>query len=173
MSDATYSLLIIDDNAYMRTSLNALARACGVSYVEEAANGADAFERLRHRRFDCAMVDLNMDPINGIEFLKLLRRGKDSPDRYLATIVISGYSERSRILEARDAGADEFLRKPVTAAAVMARLRAVVQNRRPFIETRTFFGPDRRRVQTPGYRGPWRRKTDQVIDTYADTFGAD
>lgn len=160
------SLLIVDDNAYMRTIVATIARACGVAIVEEAADGAEAFERMRHRKFDCAVVDLKMDPLNGIEFLRLLRSGKDSPDPHLGVIVLSAHSGHARILEARDAGADEILTKPVTAAALLERLHAVIHHRRPFVASETYTGPDRRRRRAIGYRGPFRRQDDLrvVID---------
>lgn len=157
------AILVVDDNAYMRTIIATIARVAGATIIEEASNGADAFGHLRARKFDCATVDLNMDPINGLEFIRLLRTSKDSPDPALAVIVISAYAERARILEARDAGADEFLAKPVTASAFMSRLQAVIHARRPFVTGPTFAGPDRRRRTLTGYAGPFRRKSDRNI----------
>jgi two-component system, chemotaxis family, chemotaxis protein CheY len=159
--DHHFTLLIIDDNPHMRTIVSYVARACGIAQIEEASNGAEAFERMRNRRVDCATVDLNMDPINGLEFVKMLRTSKDSPDPYVPVIVVSAYSERSKVQAARDAGADEFLTKPVTAAALLKRMEAVVYRRRPFVVTPVYTGPDRRRKPDTDYRGVRRRKKDQ------------
>jgi hypothetical protein len=59
---------------------------------------------------------------------------------------------------ARDAGVTEFLAKPISANALYQRVLNIVANPRPFIKTKTYFGPDRRRNVNPNYNGPERRK---------------
>ena len=55
-------------------------------------------------------------------------------------------------------GVGEFLAKPLSAKALYQRVLNVVANPRPFIKTKTYFGPDRRRNTTLSYNGPERRK---------------
>jgi hypothetical protein len=62
------------------------------------------------------------------------------------------------VVSARDAGVTEFLAKPISAKALYQRILNVVANPRPFIRTKTYFGPDRRRNVNPNYVGPERRK---------------
>jgi len=62
------------------------------------------------------------------------------------------------VVAARDAGVTEFLAKPISAKALYQRVLNVVANPRPFIRTRSYFGPDRRRNANPNYAGPERRK---------------
>jgi two-component system, chemotaxis family, chemotaxis protein CheY len=156
------SLLIVDDNAYMRTIVTIVARAAGIAEVDEADSGPAALEMLRRRKYTALTVDLKMEPLDGVEFVRMLRRSADSPDPSAAVIVISAYSERSRVIAARDAGADEFLTKPLTVKDFLNRLESVIHNRRPFVRTPSYFGPDRRRVNDPLYLGPWRRKDDRA-----------
>jgi hypothetical protein len=59
---------------------------------------------------------------------------------------------------ARDAGVTEFLAKPISAKGLYQRIVNVVANPRPFIKTKTYFGPDRRRNVNPNYVGTERRK---------------
>jgi two-component system, chemotaxis family, chemotaxis protein CheY len=59
---------------------------------------------------------------------------------------------------ARDAGVTEFMAKPISANALYQRILNIVANPRPFIKTKTYFGPDRRRTVNPNYAGPERRK---------------
>ncbi len=160
VASQSFTLLIVDDNAHMRTIIGYVARACGIAHILEAGNGAEAFERLRTQRVDVTTVDLNMDPINGLEFVKMIRTSRDSPDPYLPVIVISAYSERSQVQAARDAGADEFLTKPVTARALLKRMESVIYRRRPFVVTPVYCGPDRRRKTDDDFRGQKRRKAD-------------
>ena len=60
---------------------------------------------------------------------------------------------------ARDAGVDEFIAKPVTAKALLARINSIVNHRRPFIRTGRYFGPDRRRKNMP-FDGPEKRSDE-------------
>ena len=109
---------------------------------------------------DLAIVDFHMSPIDGVEFTRLVRQASDSPNPFLPIIMLTGYAERSRVEEARDAGVTEFIVKPVTAKAVLSRLQNVIYKPRPFVQTKTYFGPDRRRRADNDYAGPSRRKSD-------------
>ena len=63
---------------------------------------------------------------------------------------------------ARDAGVTEFLAKPISAKGLYQRILNVVANPRPFIKTKTYFGPDRRRNTNNAYIGPERRVGGEV-----------
>jgi len=72
--------------------------------------------------------------------------------------MLTGHSEKKRVIAARDAGVTEFLAKPISAKALYQRILNIVANPRPFIRTKNYFGPDRRRNANPNYAGPERRK---------------
>jgi DNA-binding response OmpR family regulator len=71
--------------------------------------------------------------------------------------MLTGHSEKRRVTMARDAGVTEFLAKPISAKGLYHRILNVVANPRPFIKTKTYFGPDRRRNIANTYIGPERR----------------
>src|SRR5690606_25691919 len=103
----------------------------------------------------------NMSPMDGVEFTRLVRNSPDTANPYLPVIMMTGHSERTRVYEARDAGVNELVVKPITAKAILDRIQAVIFRPRPYVKTDGYFGPDRRRTDAPGYRGPRRRKGDQ------------
>ena len=76
--------------------------------------------------------------------------------------MLTGHSEKRRVTVARDAGVTEFLAKPISAKGLYQRILNVVANPRPFIKTKTYFGPDRRRNTTNAYIGPERRVGGEV-----------
>ena len=78
-------------------------------------------------------------------------------------IMITGHSTLRRVSEARDVGVNEFLSKPVTARGVLERIARVVDNPRPFVRSKSYFGPCRRRRAMDDYRGPERRGMDEVM----------
>ena len=153
-------ILLVDDNHYMRVLLAEILRAIGVVHIFEANDGAEALQAMRQNTVDIVMTDLSMQPLDGIDFVRLLRNSPDSPNPMVPVIMITGHSTIQRVAEARDAGVNEFLAKPLTARGVIERIGQVVEHPRPFIRTANYFGPDRRRRADPNHTGPWRRSTD-------------
>ncbi len=144
----------------MRTIASAILQSAGIRKIREVADGAAALEALREHPADIAIVDFNMFPLDGVEFTRLVRNSPDSPNPYLPIIMMTGHSERARVMEARDAGVTEFVVKPITAKAIFDRIQAVIIRPRPFVKTEGYFGPDRRRANAAGYQGPFRRISD-------------
>ena len=146
----------------MRVLLTEILRAIGVRHVFEANDGAEALQVMRSNQIDIIMSDLAMQPLDGIDFVRLLRNSPDSPNPMAPVIMITGHSTQKRVQEARDVGVNEFLSKPVTARGVLERIAQVVDNPRAFVRTPSYFGPDRRRRADPNYIGPRRRASDKT-----------
>jgi CheY-like chemotaxis protein len=155
-------ILLVDDNHHMRMLVGEILRAIGVRHIQDANDGAEALQILRANPADIVITDLAMQPLDGIDFVRLLRNSTDSPNPLVPVIMITGHATHKRICEARDAGVNEFLAKPLTARGVVERIRQVVDNTRPFVRTETYFGPDRRRKTDRVHPGPWRRATDKA-----------
>ena len=156
-------ILLVDDNQHMRMLLTEILRALGVRHVFEAMDGAEALQVLRETQMDIIMTDLTMGPLDGIDFVNLLRNSPDSPAPFAPVIMITGHSTLRRVAEARDAGVNEFLAKPVTARGVIHRINLLIEHPRPFIRCEGYFGPDRRRRAEPGFKGPYRRSGDPGV----------
>jgi two-component system, chemotaxis family, chemotaxis protein CheY len=152
--------LIVDDNAHMRSLLRALLDSLGIKDISEAAHGGTAIKLLRERKSELVLTDMQMRPMDGIEFTRQVRTSDTSPNPFVPIIMISGHTEKHRVLAARDAGVTEFLAKPITAAHLFSRICEIMERPRPFVRTQGYFGPDRRRRQDDNYIGPWRRAND-------------
>ena len=157
-------ILVADDNQHMRSILVTMLNSFGVKTIRECRDGADALESLRRWPADIAIVDFHMEPIDGVNFTRLVRTSPDSPNPYLPVIMLTGHSEMHRVVEARDAGVTEFIVKPLTAKALVDRVNSVIFRQRPFIRTADYFGPDRRRKDDPYYNGPRRRAGDKAAE---------
>ena len=160
-------VLLVDDNQHMRSITSAVLQSAGMRKIVEATDGAQALELLKEHAIDLAIVDFNMFPLDGVEFTRLVRNSPDSANPYLPIIMMTGHSGKKRVYDARDAGVTEFIVKPITAKAVLDRIQAVIWRPRPFVKTEGYFGPDRRRSAGAGYKGPYRRATDQSRDDAA------
>lgn len=152
------NILVVDDNRHMRFLVRMILKSLGVRHVVEAEEGASAFKTLDKFDADIVICDWAMQPMDGIEFTKNIRTSDDSPNAYVPIIMLTGHTEVSRVVTARDAGVNEFLAKPVSAAKIYQRIKAILDSPRQYVRTPTYFGPDRRRRQDPEYDGPERRK---------------
>lgn len=139
------SVLIVDSNKNMQNIVRVMLHGFGIKQVHLADDGADALETLRNTAIDVVICDLEMTPIDGLEFLRFLRWSSDSPAPDAPVIILSGQTERMRVIAARDGGAHEFIAKPVSAKVLRARIQSVLQRPRGFVNAGKFKGPDRRR----------------------------
>ena len=164
---AALDLLVIDDNAQMRTIIGTVLAAAGVRKLHYAPDGRRGLEVIKQTAIDVVFVDYEMPVMNGLDFLSGVRSLTTS-DRFMPVIMLTGHSDLKRIVAARDRGVNEFLGKPVTAKSILTRLSTVILNPRPFVQAPRYFGPDRRRRPTPDYAGPWRRASDAAKDSDAN-----
>ena len=153
-------ILLVDDNHHMRVLLAEILKVVGVKHIFEASDGAQGLKLLRGQRVDIIITDLSMKPLDGIDFVRLLRNSPDSPDQMCPVIMITGHSTLQRVQEARNAGVNEFLAKPLTARGVVERISQVIDHPRQYVRTPNYFGPDRRRRSDPNFHGPLRRESD-------------
>lgn len=157
-------VLIADPYVQLREIMrDILLRGIGVDEVIEAKNGEEAISLMRDLACDVAIVDCAMRPVGGIEMTQRIRAGSEGIDPFLPVILVSGHAEISEIIAARDAGANEYLAKPLSAKILDLRLNAVIKRPRPFVRADSFFGPDRRRHDEDGYKGSERRTQDPEI----------
>jgi CheY-like chemotaxis protein len=150
--------LVIDDNAYMRRIVRSLLHGFGAREVYEAEDGAAGLEAIVHYAPDIVLTDWAMPIFDGLELTKMIRQPGADANPYVPIILLTGHSEKRRVFTARDAGVTEFLAKPISAKALYQRILNVVANPRPFIKSKRYFGPDRRRGANSHYAGAERRK---------------
>jgi DNA-binding response OmpR family regulator len=153
-------VLILEDNVHMSTILRTILQGFGVRTITETRDAADAFEIMRNASPDLALVDYMLGDVDGLEFTRLIRTATDSPNKYLPIIMVSGHTDRTRVMEAINAGVNEYLAKPVRPVDLYNRLVSMIERPRRFVKAPGYFGPDRRRRQDPRYTGPKRRATD-------------
>jgi CheY-like chemotaxis protein len=157
--------LVVDDNAHMRRILRTLLHGFGARQVYEAEDGATGLEAFTHYAPDIVLTDWAMPIFDGLELAQMIRQPGANSNPYAPIIMLTGHSEKKRVTEARDAGITEFMAKPISAKALYQRILTVVASPRPFIRTKTYYGPDRRRNVNSNYVGPERRKAARSDST--------
>jgi two-component system, chemotaxis family, chemotaxis protein CheY len=164
------NVLVVDDNHHMVVLVKGILMALGIKHVHTAKDSADAFEELRNFPADIIICDYNMQPLDGIDFARLVRNSADSPNPYVAILMMTGHSDYGTVTTVRDAGVNEFLAKPISLKSLSQRIIHIIEKPRPFVKTRRYFGPDRRRQQIP-FKGPERRKSVPEIAAPAAPAG--
>ncbi|MGE0847780.1 MAG: response regulator [Flavobacteriaceae bacterium] len=155
------SVLVVDDNMHMRRIVRALLTGFGIREVYEAEDGASGLEAFQQYSPDVVITDWVMPIFDGYELAQMIRRQDAGTNPFVPIIMLTGHSEKRRVIEARDVGVHEFLCKPISAKALYLRLYSVIANPREFVRTKTYFGPDRRRSETTNYKGEERRKGNE------------
>lgn len=140
-------VVIADDVGRMRAVLVSMLEAFGVTRIREAEDGELAWAAICEQTPDLLITDFDMRPLDGAALTRRIRQAPDSPDRFLPIIMVTAFTESSRLAEARGAGVNEIMHKPASARALRAHMAAVLESPRPFIHTMRYFGPDRRRAR--------------------------
>lgn len=158
-------VLVVDDNAQMRLLVRCLLRAGGIFNVTEAETAQAAFQVMQAQRIDLVILDWKMSPTDGLAFTRMVRWREDSPNPYAPIVMLTAHTEVSKVAAARDAGVTGFVKKPISARLLYARISSALTDTRLFIRSADFRGPDRRRGLSPNYAGPFRRESDRTVET--------
>jgi two-component system chemotaxis response regulator CheY len=157
-------ILVVDDNPHMRRLVVTILQAFGATMIYEAADGERGWAMLCDINPDVVFLDWMMEGMNGLELVKTVRTSRASANPFVPIIMLTGYTQLDHVRAARDAGVNEFLAKPVSARAILTRLTAVIEHPRPYVRTKAYFGPCRRRRGKDQYRGPERRSAGVDVD---------
>lgn len=117
------TILVVDDEPAWVGALGAVLGKAGHRIVA-AYDGEEALRRFRSDRVDVVLLDLAIPSLDGAEVCRQMRAESDVP-----ILIVSGERDRSVPAELLDLGADDFVRKGIPSAELLARIRAVVRRR--------------------------------------------
>ena len=121
VSGSIRRVLVVDDSRLQRRILVASLKKWGFEVVE-AESGEQAMEMCQQELPDLILSDWMMPGMTGIEFCRAFR--ESSGDGYSYFILLTSKSEKNEVAEGLDAGADDFLTKPVSSDELRARISA-------------------------------------------------
>lgn len=117
--------LVVDDSATMRRIVvNSLSRI-GYGDTVEAGDGAEALS-LFDPSIDCVITDWNMPTMSGIDFVRGLRSRSDGKN--VPVLMVTTRSVRADILEAVEAGVNNYIVKPFTPPLLKEKIEAVLRS---------------------------------------------
>lgn len=165
-------VLIVEDNAHMSAIIRTILQGFGVRTIHECRDAETALQNIESLNPDILLVDLFLADMDGLELARKIRSEDCGANKYLPMIMVTAHSERARVIQAINAGINEYLAKPVRPIDLFERIVSLVERPRRFVKTPDYFGPDRRRRRDSAYKGPWRRATDEVHEEEDREFGA-
>jgi len=117
----TFRVVVAEDEAIIRLDLKETLEEEGYSVVGETGRGDKAVELVRELRPDLAILDIKMPGIDGLEAARAI-----SKDRLCAVLILTAFSQREIIEEARDAGALAYLVKPFQKSDLIPAIEVAV-----------------------------------------------
>ncbi|MFN3656047.1 MAG: response regulator [Pseudolabrys sp.] len=162
-------VLIADPNSYLSMIAHSILRGFGTNKVLEVRDSMGVIQALSGQKIDILLCDSRLPPHGGLSLTRAIRRKVDNENRMLPILVMTADTRESTVRQARDAGANMVIAKPMSPASLYDRLAWIALTPRQFVDTPTYFGPDRR-FKIEGYpRGVGRRKGDSEIVVAAES----
>lgn len=119
MIETSQEILVIDDERQIRRLLRIVLTSAGYR-VRECDHGQLALSETALKRPDAIILDLGLPDMSGLEVLKRLREWTQVP-----ILILTAWDREDEMIQALDAGADDYLTKPFSGRELLARLRVI------------------------------------------------
>jgi len=116
-------VLVVDDSAVMRQIIKKNLKELGFSELSEAENGAAGLKKASEEPVDLIVSDWNMPNMTGLEFLKAVRA--DAGLKGIAFIMVTSEADKEKIMEAVQAGVNQYIVKPFNAIQLEEKIKAI------------------------------------------------
>lgn len=122
------NVLLVDDSAAVRKILRRVLQQTDLPFqkVIEASDGVDALRSLRFNTIHLILLDVNMPRMDGMQFLRKLKRSAEWKD--VAVIMITTEASQAKVMEAFELGAVGYIRKPFTAEQISEKVLNLCQS---------------------------------------------
>ena len=138
------SVILADNNIYNRALISQALRGFGVKHITPFDTGAAVLEYMTQTSADLCLIEAALPDMSGPDLIRAIRRLPKEPLRFVPIILLSGYTQFRMLNEARDAGANLVVKKPISPQALFDRIGWLGRTKRAYIEADNYIGPDRR-----------------------------
>jgi two-component system, chemotaxis family, chemotaxis protein CheY len=158
---AKTKVLVVDDEPGMRKVTRALLQSIGIKAIFESPDGRSGLDAISTQLPDIVILDWEMPGFNGSEFMRVVRTPGVFPRPDVPVIMLTGHRERSRVIEAVQLGVNEYLLKPVSSTALLARIVSILCVPRKMMRRGDYYGPEPRSKAT--YKPDADPGFDQIV----------
>ncbi len=127
-------VLVVDDSPNMGKLIAEVLRCLGVNKVFKAESAAAGRMVLKACEIDLIFADIEMAGENGLEFVRQIRASPTPRIADVAIVMVSAHATEARVMQAGAVGANSFLVKPFSVAALARRLAEGIANRRMMVQ---------------------------------------
>jgi len=138
------SVMLLDDNPEGMAILVQIITAFGVKMLQRATTAEMAEKMSGTVPLDLVLASATLRLSSGYDFTSWLRRSDLKPNAYAPVILISGHTVLSDVQKARDCGANYIVAKPLSPTVLLNRIVWVAREKRPFVSSDGYVGPERR-----------------------------
>ncbi len=121
-------VLIVDDEVHTRAMIRSMLRQIGIHQAMEAADGKAGLTEIARTRPTLVLCDVHMQPVDGRQFLKLVRATKVDWVKNIPVIFLTADAKPETVKLAKELQVDGYLVKPVNVGDLKARIDAVLKN---------------------------------------------
>jgi two-component system chemotaxis response regulator CheY len=122
--DMNAPVLVVDDYQTMVRIIRNLLKQLGFENVDEAADGREALEKMKLKKYGLVISDWNMEPMTGYELLREVRG--DELLKPTPFIMVTAESKTENVIAAKKAGVNNYIVKPFNAQTLKAKIASVL-----------------------------------------------
>jgi PleD family two-component response regulator len=140
-------VVVVDDCPIMVKLMGMILNSMDIRKLHCTTDPVKALEEVYKHRPHLVITDLLMDSIDGLTIAKAIRQCRDDEVRFTPIFVLTGFTDKKHVLEARDVGVNEVITKPLSTRRIYQRICNLIERPTRFIETSSYFGPDRQAMR--------------------------
>lgn len=158
---STAAVAVVESTNQGMEILTQICFGFGVRNPFRCTNAAEAKDLLSQRTIDLLICEADLPDMDGYELIRWLRRSELDPNANAPVVLLSGHTPLRKVLHGRDCGANAVVVKPLTPKILLDRVIWLASDKRDFIQSDNYAGPDRRwRNLGPPAGTKGRRKND-------------
>lgn len=123
----SYRIMIVDDDPITRMDLREMLKDEGYQVIKECKNGEEAVKHSMMLHPDLIIMDVKMPILNGIKAAKIIRQRSNA-----AILLLTAYSQRELIQDAKESGVTAYLVKPITEADLIPAIEMALSQKKQF-----------------------------------------
>jgi len=131
MEMALIRVLVVDDNDFMRDLVSSMLREMGFRDIYHARDGEDALRRTTEVDPGLIICDVDMEPMNGLDYVERLRKQMPADGVNIPVILLTAHTEASIVQRALKLGVNGYVVKPVKKNQLEARVLTALERAQP------------------------------------------
>lgn len=118
------NVLIVDDYKTMLRVIRNLLSQIGFKNVDEATDGGQALECMKHKKYGLIISDWNMEPMSGLDLLKAVRGSPEGAN--IPFIMVTAENKVENVVAAKQSGVSNYIVKPFSAETLKTKIASVL-----------------------------------------------